>query len=93
MSPQKPGVATPVSANYLGVDAVGVVDGAVVLDDADAGGSGAHEITASVQAHVTEALHDESLATPSGSRAWNPRQIIVYHQKEIAEWYRRTGLD
>lgn len=54
---------------YLGVNAIGVVDGAVVLDDADAGGAGAHEVAARVEAHVTETLHDERLAAPTGGSA------------------------
>lgn len=55
---------------YLGVDARGVVDGAVVLDDADAGGARAHEVAARVEAHVTETLHDEGLAAPAGGCAY-----------------------
>lgn len=41
-----------------------------MLDDTDAGGTSADEVTASVETHVTETLDDEGLATPSGSSAW-----------------------
>lgn len=53
----------------LGVDSVLVVDGAIVLDDADAGGSRAGQVAARVQADVTKALHDVRLAAPAGRRA------------------------
>lgn len=49
------------------VDAFWVEDGAVVLDDADASGASASQVTAGVEADVAEALDDESLAAPSGS--------------------------
>lgn len=55
---------------HLGVNAIRVVDGAIVLDDTDAGGTSADEVTAGVETHVTETLDDEGLATPSGSSAW-----------------------
>lgn len=58
-------VRVKIKVSHLGVDAVRVVDGAVVFDDANAGGTGAHEIAARVEAHVTEALHDERLAAPA----------------------------
>lgn len=50
----------------LGINSGRVEDRTVVLDDADAGRSGTAQIPARVQTHVTEALHDEGLATPSG---------------------------
>lgn len=53
----------------LGVNALGVEQSAVVLNDANAGGSGAGQVAGGVQAHVTEALDDEGLATPAGSGA------------------------
>lgn len=36
-----------------------------MLDDSDAGGTGARQVAASVEADVTEALNDESLAAPA----------------------------
>lgn len=33
---------------YLGINAIGVVDGAIVLDDTDAGGAGADQVAAGV---------------------------------------------
>jgi len=53
----------------LRVNALRVVQSAVVLNDTDAGGSGAGQIASGVQAHVTEALDDEGLAAPAGSGA------------------------
>ena len=43
--------------------------GAVVLNDSDAGGAGADQVAASVEADVTEALHYERLAAPAGCGA------------------------
>lgn len=40
----------------LGVDSLLVENGSVVLNDADAGGSGTSQVTAGVQADVSEAL-------------------------------------
>ena len=53
----------------LGVDTLGVVDGAVPLGDADARGPGTREVATRVQTHVTEALHDVGLAAPAGEVA------------------------
>lgn len=47
-----------------------------MLDDADAGGAGAHEVAARVQPHVTETLHDERLAAPAGSCAWYIKLLV-----------------
>ena len=41
----------------LGVDTVGVVDGAVPLGDTDTGGSGSGQVSAGMKAHVSEALN------------------------------------
>lgn len=47
-----------------------------MLDDAHAGGPGADEVAARVQAHVTEPLHDERLAAPAGGRAWGEKWTL-----------------
>lgn len=53
----------------LGINALWVVECAVVLNHTDAGGASARQIAGGVQAHVTEALHDEGLAAPAGRGA------------------------
>jgi len=50
----------------LGVNAVLVVDAAVPLGDTNTGGPGPGEVAACVEADVTEALDDVSLAAPAG---------------------------
>lgn len=52
--------------NYLRVNTLRVVDGSVVLDNADTGGASADKVAASVQTHVTETLDNEGLAAPAG---------------------------
>ena len=51
----------------FGVDAVGVEDGAVPLDDADTLRSGSAQVPHGVETHVTEALDDEGLVCPAWS--------------------------
>merc|ERR1719444_454849 len=53
----------------LGVNAVLVVDAAVPLGDADAGGPGPGEVATGVETDITEALDDVSLAAPAGEVA------------------------
>lgn len=55
----------------LGVNALWVVQGTVMLNDTDAGGTGAGQVAGGVQTHITEALHDEGLAAPAGSGSCN----------------------
>ena len=65
----------------LGVDAVRVVNAAVILNDADALGAGAGQVTTAVQAHITEALNHNVLmsniyrsgATVADSNTAHPR--------------------
>lgn len=58
----------------LGVNALWVVQSAVVLNDTDAGGTSASQIAGGVQTHITEALHNEGLAAPAGSGAWSRKK-------------------
>lgn len=58
------------SLSHLRVNAIRVVDGTIMLDDADAGCASPHKVTARVEAHVTEALDDERLATPAWGCAY-----------------------
>merc|ERR1719205_578377 len=51
----------------LGVDAIGVPDGAIPLSNANAGGASPSEIPAGVKAHVAKALHNVGLAGPARS--------------------------
>ena len=44
----------------LGVDSLGVVDGSVPLDDADAGGASSAEVTHGVETDITKALEAET---------------------------------
>jgi hypothetical protein len=59
----------------LRVNALIVVDGAIMLDNARAQGTRAGQIAAGVQADITEALNDERFATPSGCGA-NHRHVV-----------------
>lgn len=52
---------------YLGVNAIWVIDGTIVLNDTNAFGTGTRQIAASVQADITETLNDVGLAAPAGS--------------------------
>merc|ERR1719341_2708373 len=51
----------------LGVDAIGVPDGAIPLSNSNAGGASPSEIPAGVKAHVAKALHNVGLAGPARS--------------------------
>lgn len=66
----------------LGINALWVVECAVVLNHTDAGGASAGQIAGGVQAHVTEALHNEGLAAPAGrgacaSTTWLDESISI----------------
>ena len=51
----------------FGVDAVGVEDGAIPLEDTDAFSSGSAQVPHGVETHITEALDDEGLVFPAWS--------------------------
>lgn len=50
---------------FLGVNAVGVPDGPVPLDDTDASCSGSAQVPHCVQTHIAETLNDEGLTGPA----------------------------
>lgn len=73
----------------LGVNALWVVQGTVVLNDTDAGGTSAGQVAGGVQTHITEALHDEGLTAPAGSSSCGIKQTIR-HQ---ISWQTQLNLD
>lgn len=53
----------------LWVNSVGVDDATIVFNDTDACGSSTGQVTACVQANITETLNDECFTTPAGCGA------------------------